>query len=119
MTIAQEEIFGPVVAMIPFSSMDEAIEIANNVKYGLSASIYTRNVNQAYRAMRDLETGIVYVNAPTIGAEIQLPFRRNERNGQRPSRGRNRGHRFLFGMEDAVRGLFGQAAARANRYGLG
>src|SRR6202051_2437990 len=54
MTIAQEEIFGPVVAMIPFSSMDEAIEIANGVKYGLSASFYTRNVNQAYRAMRDL-----------------------------------------------------------------
>jgi aldehyde dehydrogenase (NAD+) len=74
MTIAQEEIFGPVVAMIPFSSLEEAIGIANNVKYGLSASIYTRNVNQAYRAMRDLETGIVYVNAPTIGAEIQLPF---------------------------------------------
>src|SRR5579863_781207 len=74
MAIAQEEIFGPVVAMIPFSSMEEAIEIANNVKYGLSASIYTRDVNRAYRAMRDLETGIVYVNAPTIGAEIQLPF---------------------------------------------
>jgi aldehyde dehydrogenase (NAD+) len=74
MTIAQEEIFGPVVAMIPFSSLDAAIEIANNVKYGLSASIYTRNVNQAYSAMRDLQTGIVYVNAPTIGAEIQLPF---------------------------------------------
>ena len=74
MTIAQEEIFGPVVAMIPFSSMEEAIEIANGVQYGLSASIYTRDVNRAYRAMRDLETGIVYVNAPTIGAEIQLPF---------------------------------------------
>jgi alpha-ketoglutaric semialdehyde dehydrogenase len=74
MTIAQEEIFGPVVALIPFSSYDEAIEIANGVKYGLSASIYTRDVNCAYRAMRDLETGIVYVNAPTIGAEIQLPF---------------------------------------------
>ena len=74
MRIAQEEIFGPVVAVISFSSLDEAIEIANNVKYGLSASVYTRNVNQAYRAMRDLETGIVYVNAPTIGAEIQLPF---------------------------------------------
>ncbi len=74
MTIAQEEIFGPVVAVIPFSSIDEAIDIANGVKYGLSASIYTRNVNQAYRAMRDLQTGIVYVNAPTIGAEIQLPF---------------------------------------------
>jgi aldehyde dehydrogenase (NAD+) len=74
MRIAQEEIFGPVVAVLTFSSFDEAIEIANNVKYGLSASIYTRNVNQAYRAMRNLETGIVYVNAPTIGAEIQLPF---------------------------------------------
>jgi acyl-CoA reductase-like NAD-dependent aldehyde dehydrogenase len=74
MRIAQEEIFGPVVAVIPFSSFDEAIEIANNVTYGLSASIYTRNINQAYRAMRDLDTGIVYVNAPTIGAEIQLPF---------------------------------------------
>ena len=74
MRIAQEEIFGPVVAVLTFTSFDEAIEIANNVKYGLSASIYTRNVNQAYRAMRDLETGIVYVNAPTIGAEIQLPF---------------------------------------------
>jgi aldehyde dehydrogenase (NAD+) len=74
MRIAQEEIFGPVVAAIPFSSFDDAIEIANNVKYGLSASIYTRNVNNAFRAMRDLETGIVYVNAPTIGAEIQLPF---------------------------------------------
>jgi alpha-ketoglutaric semialdehyde dehydrogenase len=74
MRIAQEEIFGPVVAVIPFSSLDEAIEIANGVKYGLSASIYTRDVNHSYRAMRDLETGIVYVNAPTIGAEIQLPF---------------------------------------------
>jgi aldehyde dehydrogenase (NAD+) len=74
MRIAQEEIFGPVVAAIPFSSFDDAIEIANHVKYGLSASIYTRNVNNAFRAMRDLETGIVYVNAPTIGAEIQLPF---------------------------------------------
>jgi acyl-CoA reductase-like NAD-dependent aldehyde dehydrogenase len=74
MRIAQEEIFGPVVAVIPFHSFEEGIEIANRVKYGLSASIYTRNVNQACRAMRDIETGIVYVNAPTIGAEIQLPF---------------------------------------------
>jgi aldehyde dehydrogenase (NAD+) len=74
MRIAQEEIFGPVVAVIQFASLDEALEIANDVAYGLSASIYTRNVNQAYRAMRDLETGIIYVNAPTIGAEIQLPF---------------------------------------------
>jgi len=74
MRIAQEEIFGPVVAAIPFSSFDQALEIANNVKYGLSASLYTHDVNLAFRAMRDIETGIVYVNAPTIGAEIQLPF---------------------------------------------
>jgi alpha-ketoglutaric semialdehyde dehydrogenase len=74
MRIAQEEIFGPVVALIPFDTVEEALEIANGVTYGLSASIYTRNVNLAYRAMRDFEAGIVYVNAPTIGAEIQLPF---------------------------------------------
>jgi alpha-ketoglutaric semialdehyde dehydrogenase len=85
MRIAQEEIFGPVVALLPFDSFDEALEIANRVKYGLSASIYTRDVNQAFRAMRDLETGIVYVNAPTIGAEIQLPFggTKNTGNGHR------------------------------------
>jgi len=74
MRIAQEEIFGPVVALLAFDNLDEAIEIANGVRYGLSASIYTRDVNKAFRAMRDLNTGIVYVNAPTIGAEIQLPF---------------------------------------------
>ncbi len=74
MRIAQEEIFGPVTAIIPVDSLDEAIAVANGVKYGLSASIYTRDVNQAFRAMRDLDTGIVYVNAPTIGAEIHLPF---------------------------------------------
>lgn len=74
MRIAQEEIFGPVTAIIPVDSLDEAISVANGVKYGLSSSIYTRDVNQAFRAMRDLDTGIVYVNAPTIGAEIHLPF---------------------------------------------
>ena len=74
MRIAQEEIFGPVTAIIPVDSLDEAIEVANGVKYGLSSSIYTRDVNKAFRAMRDLESGIVYVNAPTIGAEIHLPF---------------------------------------------
>src|SRR5260370_26400032 len=85
MRIAQEEIIGAVVALLPLDSFDEALEIANRVKYGLSASFYTRNVNLAYRAMRDLETGIVYVNAPTIGAEIQLPFggRKGTGNGHR------------------------------------
>jgi alpha-ketoglutaric semialdehyde dehydrogenase len=74
MRIAQEEIFGPVTAIIPVDSLDEALAVANGVKYGLSASIYTRDVNKAFKAMRDLDTGIVYVNAPTIGAEIHLPF---------------------------------------------
>jgi len=74
MRIAQEEIFGPVVSVMPIEDMDEAIEVANGVKYGLSSSIYTRDVNRAFRAQRDLDTGIVYVNAPTIGAETHLPF---------------------------------------------
>src|ERR1700723_2124168 len=87
MRIAQEEIFGPVISTIPFGSFDEAIEIANGVVYGLSSSIYTRDVNLAYRAQRDLETGIVYVNAPTIGAETHLPFGgiKNTGNGHRES----------------------------------
>ncbi len=74
MRIAQEEIFGPVVAVMPIEGFEKAIEVANGVPYGLSASIYTLDVNRAFEAMRDLHTGIVYVNAPTIGAEIHLPF---------------------------------------------
>ncbi|MQA29669.1 MAG: aldehyde dehydrogenase family protein [Luteitalea sp.] len=74
MRIAQEEIFGPVVSVIPCRSFDEGVAIGNDVPYGLSASIYTQDLNQAFRAMRDLDTGIFYVNAPTIGAEVHLPF---------------------------------------------
>ncbi len=74
MRIAQEEIFGPVTAIIPCDSLDNAVEIANNVRYGLSASIFTKDVNQAFAAMNDIYTGIVYINAPTIGAEVHLPF---------------------------------------------
>jgi aldehyde dehydrogenase (NAD+) len=74
MRVAQEEIFGPVTAIIQVGSLDEAIRVLNSSKYGLSCSIYTRNVNAAFQFMRDAETGIVYVNAGTIGAEIQLPF---------------------------------------------
>jgi alpha-ketoglutaric semialdehyde dehydrogenase len=87
MRIAQEEIFGPVVSVMPFESFDEALEIANGVIYGLSSSIYTRDVNKAFQAQRDLETGIVYVNAPTIGAETHLPFggTKNTGNGHRES----------------------------------
>jgi len=74
MRIAQEEIFGPVTAVIKCDSVEEAIAIGNGVKYGLSSSIYTRDVNKAFQAMRDMETGIFYVNAPTIGAEVHMPF---------------------------------------------
>lgn len=74
MRIAQEEIFGPVVALIPVDSFEEAVEVANGTEYGLSLSMYTRDVNRAFKAMEELESGIVYINAPTIGAEIQLPF---------------------------------------------
>ncbi|MGH9378052.1 MAG: aldehyde dehydrogenase family protein [Terriglobia bacterium] len=74
MRIAKEEIFGPVVAIIPCDGIEEAIEIGNSVDYGLSSAIYTQDVNKAFRAMRDMETGIFYVNASTIGAETHLPF---------------------------------------------
>ena len=74
MRIAQEEIFGPVVSVIRCTSLDEAVTIGNSVQYGLSASIYTQDVNRAFSAMRDMYTGIFYVNAPTIGAEVHLPF---------------------------------------------
>jgi aldehyde dehydrogenase (NAD+) len=74
MRIAQEEIFGPTASIMPVSSYEEAISVANSTEYGLSSSIYTRDVNLAFRAVQDLEAGITYVNAPTIGAEIQLPF---------------------------------------------
>jgi alpha-ketoglutaric semialdehyde dehydrogenase len=74
MRIAQEEIFGPTTALIRVKDADEAIRVSNGVRYGLSSSIFTRDVNQAFRAMRDLEAGITYVNAGTIGAEVHLPF---------------------------------------------
>src|SRR5205085_6981186 len=74
MRVAQEEIFGPTTALIRVRSLDEAIQVSNGVKFGLSSSIFSRDVNKAFRAMRDLNTGITYVNAGTIGAEVHLPF---------------------------------------------
>jgi alpha-ketoglutaric semialdehyde dehydrogenase len=74
MRIAQEEIFGPVVSIIRCEGLEDAIEIANGIEYGLSSSLYTKDVNRAFTAMRDLYAGITYINAPTIGAEVHLPF---------------------------------------------
>jgi acyl-CoA reductase-like NAD-dependent aldehyde dehydrogenase len=85
MRIAQEEIFGPVTGIIRTDDVNEAIRIANSTGYGLSASIYTHDITNVFTAVRELEFGIVYVNAPTIGAEIQLPFggMKNTGNGHR------------------------------------
>jgi aldehyde dehydrogenase (NAD+) len=74
MRVAQEEIFGPVTAIIEVDSLDEALAQANGTQYGLSLSLYTRDVSRAFRAMQELEAGLVYINLPTSGAEIQLPF---------------------------------------------
>ncbi|HIC96448.1 TPA: aldehyde dehydrogenase family protein, partial [Candidatus Bipolaricaulota bacterium] len=74
MRIAQEEIFGPVLSVLKARNYDEAIRIANGTNYGLSSSIYTRDVNKAQRAIVDLEAGITYINSGTIGAEVHLPF---------------------------------------------
>ncbi|MDZ7374250.1 MAG: aldehyde dehydrogenase family protein [candidate division KSB1 bacterium] len=74
MRIAQEEIFGPVLSVLRVGSLEEAIDVLNGTRYGLSSSIYTRDVNAAYRAIRDIEAGITYINGPTIGAECHMPF---------------------------------------------
>jgi aldehyde dehydrogenase (NAD+) len=72
--LAHEEVFGPVLAVIVIDELDEALEVVNDTEYGLSAAIYTRDINVALGAVEGVDTGIVYVNAPTIGAEIPLPF---------------------------------------------
>lgn len=85
MRIAREEIFGPVLSVIEVKSLEEAVDVNNEVSYGLSSSIFTENVNAAFRAIRDLTTGIVYINHGTTGAEIQFPFggTRGTGNGMR------------------------------------
>lgn len=85
MRIAQEEIFAPTTAVIGVDSLEEAVAVNNGTRYGLSTSIYTRDVNSAFRAIRDITTGLIYVNAGTIGAEVQLPFggTRGTGNGHR------------------------------------
>jgi aldehyde dehydrogenase (NAD+) len=74
MRIAKEEIFGPVLSVLKVKNLEQAIKVLNNTQYGLSSSIYTKNVNDSFRAIEDIEAGITYINAPTIGAECHLPF---------------------------------------------
>jgi len=74
MRLAREEVFGPVVALLEFDTFEHGIEIANSIDYGLSSALYTKDLNRAFAAIRDLEAGITYINAPTIGAEVHLPF---------------------------------------------
>lgn len=84
--LAQEEIFGPVLSVLKAKSYEDAVAIANSVKYGLSSSIYTNDLRWAFRSMQDLEAGITYVNAPTIGAEVQLPFGGTKETGPTDTR---------------------------------
>jgi len=92
MRIAREEVFGPVVALMEFATFEEAVSIANSIDYGLSTALYTKDVNRAFTAIRDLEAGITYINAPTIGAEVHLPFGGIKRTGN--------GHREGLGSID-------------------
>lgn len=85
MRIAQEEIFGPITSLISIKNINEAIKVCNSISYGLSSSIYTNKITHAFKAIENIESGIVYVNAPTIGAEVHLPFGgvKNTGNGTR------------------------------------
>jgi aldehyde dehydrogenase (NAD+) len=89
MRLAQEEIFGPSLSIIRADTVEDAVKINNGVNFGLSASLYTSNVNKAFGAMRDIATGILYINAGTIGSEVQLPFggTRGTGNGHREGGG--------------------------------
>ena len=119
MRIAREEIFGPVVSVLKCASLDEAIAIGNGVEYGLSASLYTQDINRAFRAMREMYTGIFYVNAPTIGAEVHLPFGGTKATGNGHREAGNGGARRVLGVEVDLRGFQRQAAAGADRQQLG
>ena len=120
MRVAQEEIFGPVTALIRVRRLrGRRSRIANGIEYGLSSSIYTRDVNHAFRAMRDLDTGIMYINAGTTGAEIQLPFGGIKGTGNGHREAGTRGARHLHGVEVDLHRLLGQAAAGADRQPVG
>ena len=103
------------VSVLKCRSLDEAIAIGNDVEYGLSASLYTQDINRAFRAMREMYTGIFYVNAPTIGAEVHLPFGGTKATGNGHREAGHRGARCVLGVEVDLRRFQRQAAAGADR----
>jgi len=97
MRIAREEVFGPVVSLIEFETFEEAILIANDIDYGLSTALYTKDVNRVFAAIRDLEAGITYINAPTIAPKSTSPSAVSSTRVRPPRR--QRSHRLLHHME--------------------
>ena len=113
--IAREEVFGPVLAVLEVADLDEAIDVVNSVEYGLSAAIYTPDINAALRAVDRINTGIVYVNAPTIGAEIPLPFGGTKHTGNGFREAGSPGHRAVQPSEDRVHRLLRPPAEGPDR----
>ena len=105
--IAQEEIFGPVLSVIRVPDFEEALRVANSVKYGLSSSIYTNDAAKMFEFIDRIETGITHVNSPTVGERGAAAFRRHEGHGRGPSRNGPRGHRFLHRAENGLHRLHG------------
>ena len=95
MRIAKEEIFGPVLTVFKAKDLEEAIQITNNVEFGPSSSVYTRDISRAFEYINTVETGMVHVNAPTLGGEVHLPLRRPEVLRRRPAGAGHRGLRLL------------------------
>ena len=114
--IARNEVFGPVLSVIEVGSEDEAIDVVNASEYGLSAAVYTRDINVALQMVDRIDTGIVYVNAPDDRGRDPAPVRRHEAHGERLSGGRHAGHRAVQPGEDGVRRLLGPPAEGPDRH---
>jgi alpha-ketoglutaric semialdehyde dehydrogenase len=113
--VATEEVFGPVLAVLEVADLDEALDVVNGVPYGLSAAVYTRDINAALSAVARIDTGIAYVNAPTIGAEIPLPFGGTKWTGNGFREAGSRGDRAVQPDQDRLRRPLRPPAAGPDR----
>ena len=111
--------FGPVLSVLVVDDLEDAVAVVNDTEYGLSAAVYTRDINAAMWAVDHIDTGIVYVNAPTIGAEIPLPFGGNKHTGNGFREAGTPWHRAVQSGEDRLRRLLGPAAAGPDRQPAG